>query len=89
MWAPIADGWEVTANRGSAALTFSMAWYRWRGLLDDARLKAKAQRYIDWTLDHQAPNGMIGPASNDDWWPRYRDAESSYPIPGVHWRFSA
>jgi DUF1680 family protein len=38
--------------------------------LDDARLKAKAQRYIDWTLDHQAANGMIGPASNDDWWPR-------------------
>ena len=39
-------------------------------LLDDDRLKAKAQRYIDWTLTHQAPNGMIGPASNDDWWPR-------------------
>ena len=42
-----------------------LAW-----LLDDARLKAKAQRFVDWTLDHQAPNGMIGPASNDDWWPR-------------------
>jgi hypothetical protein len=40
-------------------------------LLDDTRLKAKAQRYIDWTLDHQAPNGMIGPSSNDDWWPRF------------------
>ena len=39
-------------------------------LLDDARLKAKAQKYIDWILTHQAPNGMIGPASNDDWWPR-------------------
>jgi hypothetical protein len=39
-------------------------------LLDDARLKAKAQRYIDWTLENQAPDGMIGPASNDDWWPR-------------------
>jgi glycosyl hydrolase family 127 (putative beta-L-arabinofuranosidase)/beta-L-arabinofuranosidase (glycosyl hydrolase family 127) len=39
-------------------------------LLDDASLKAKAQKYIDWTLDHQSPNGMIGPASNDDWWPR-------------------
>ena len=42
-----------------------LAW-----LLDDARLKAKAQKYIDWILTHQAPNGMIGPASNDDWWPR-------------------
>ena len=42
-----------------------LAW-----LLDDARLKAKAQRYIDWTLSHQAASGMIGPSSNDDWWPR-------------------
>jgi len=42
-----------------------LAW-----LLDDARLKAKAQRFIDWTLEHPASNGMIGPASNDDWWPR-------------------
>ena len=42
-----------------------LAW-----LLDDARLKAKARKYIDWTLNHQAPNGMIGPPSNDDWWPR-------------------
>ncbi len=39
-------------------------------LLDDDRLKTKAQRFIDWTLTHQAANGMIGPASNDDWWPR-------------------
>jgi len=42
-----------------------LAW-----LLDDARLKAKAQKFIDWTLEHQAPSGIIGPASNDDWWPR-------------------
>ena len=39
-------------------------------LLDDAILKTKAQRFIDWTLDHQAASGMIGPSSNDDWWPR-------------------
>ena len=39
-------------------------------LLDDARLKAKAQKFIDWTLTHQAAGGMIGPASNNDWWPR-------------------
>jgi uncharacterized protein len=39
-------------------------------LLDDARLKSKAQKYIDWTLTHQAADGMIGPASNNDWWPR-------------------
>ena len=42
-----------------------LAW-----LLDDPILKAKAQRFFDWTLEHQAPNGMIGPAKNDDWWPR-------------------
>jgi uncharacterized protein len=40
-------------------------------LLEDKVLKDKAQKYIDWTLDNQQPNGMIGPASNDDWWPRF------------------
>ncbi len=39
-------------------------------LLNDPKLKAKAQKFIDWTLEHQAPSGMIGPSSNDDWWPR-------------------
>jgi len=39
-------------------------------LLDDARLKSKAQNFVDWTLNHQATDGMIGPASNNDWWPR-------------------
>jgi uncharacterized protein len=39
-------------------------------LLGDARLKAKVQKYIDWTLDNQAAGGMFGPRSNDDWWPR-------------------
>ncbi len=39
-------------------------------LLDDDRLKSKVQKYIDWTLSHQQADGMIGPASNDDWWPR-------------------
>jgi DUF1680 family protein len=38
--------------------------------LDDAGLKQKAQRYLDWTLDHPSSNGMIGPKSNHDWWPR-------------------
>lgn len=39
-------------------------------LLDDSKLKTKAQKFVDWTLTHQAASGMIGPASNDDWWPR-------------------
>jgi DUF1680 family protein len=38
--------------------------------LDDDALKAKAQRFVDWTLNHQDASGMIGPASNSDWWPR-------------------
>lgn len=39
-------------------------------ILDDTRLKAKAQKYLDWALDNQAASGMLGPRSNDDWWPR-------------------
>ena len=42
-----------------------LAW-----LLESGPLKAKAQRFVDWTLDHPWPNGMIGPRNNDDWWPR-------------------
>ena len=42
-----------------------LAW-----MLDDPHLKAKAQKFIEWTLSHQAPSGMIGPKTNDDWWPR-------------------
>jgi hypothetical protein len=38
--------------------------------LDDDGLKAKAQKFIDWTLTHQAESGMFGPTGNDDWWPR-------------------
>jgi hypothetical protein len=38
--------------------------------LDSPRLKAKAMRFIDWTLAHPWDNGMFGPRSNDDWWPR-------------------
>src|SRR4051794_24517574 len=36
-------------------------------LLEDARVEAKAQKYVDWTLNNQQGNGMIGPRSNDDW----------------------
>jgi DUF1680 family protein len=39
-------------------------------LLDDERLKAKAQKFIEWTIKSQTSNGMFGPTSNDDWWPR-------------------
>ena len=38
--------------------------------LNDDALKAKALRFVNWTLEHQQPSGMIGPPTNDDWWPR-------------------
>ena len=38
--------------------------------LDDANLKAKAQKYIDWTLNSQQVNGLFGPVKMKDWWPR-------------------
>ena len=38
--------------------------------LGDARLIAKSQKWVNWTLEHQQVNGMIGPAKVDDWWPR-------------------
>jgi Beta-L-arabinofuranosidase, GH127 middle domain/Beta-L-arabinofuranosidase, GH127 catalytic domain/3-keto-disaccharide hydrolase len=50
--------------------------YYFRGLvalaytLNDLGLKQKAQKWMDWLLDHQQPDGYIGPASNNDWWPR-------------------
>ncbi|MGI8959149.1 MAG: beta-L-arabinofuranosidase domain-containing protein [Bryobacteraceae bacterium] len=38
--------------------------------LNNPALIRKAKQWVDWTLTHQQPNGQIGPASNDDWWPR-------------------
>lgn len=39
-------------------------------LLRDDRLREICNRFVDWTLTHQRSDGMIGPAGNDDWWPR-------------------
>ncbi len=50
--------------------------YYFRGLvalaytLNDDGLKQKAQKWMDWLLDHQWSDGYIGPAANNDWWPR-------------------
>jgi hypothetical protein len=44
-------------------------------LLDDPVLVAKARKWVDWTLDHQRPDGDIGPEKTfgkdtNDWWPK-------------------
>lgn len=39
-------------------------------VLDDPFLIAKAQRWVDWTLNSQRPNGQFGPRKDRDWWPR-------------------
>jgi uncharacterized protein len=38
--------------------------------LQDQKLIGKAEKWVNWTLQHPQANGMIGPAKNDDWWPR-------------------
>lgn len=38
-------------------------------LLDDPGLEAKVQIWIDWNLEHQHPDGSLGPSGNGDWWP--------------------
>lgn len=38
-------------------------------LLAEPRLIAKVKPWVDWTLDHQRPDGSIGPEKNRDWWP--------------------
>jgi DUF1680 family protein len=39
-------------------------------LLKDDVLRAKADRFIEWTIKSQTADGMFGPHSNNDWWPR-------------------
>ena len=38
-------------------------------LLQDDALIAKANKYVEWTLTHQAASGALGPPTYTDWWP--------------------
>ena len=65
-----AEGWERTPYwlDGIVPLAY---------LLDDPRLKAKAQRYVDHILDHQTADGWLGPIGDTgghkpyDVWPLF------------------
>jgi len=72
--------------------------YYYKGLiplayeLNDAGLKQKAQKWMDWLLNNQGADGYIGPASNNDWWPRmlatyalrdYYEATGDVRVPNV------
>lgn len=50
------DGWEETPYWLDGAVP--LAW-----LLDDAALKAKVEKYINWTIEHQRPSGYFGPVT--------------------------
>jgi len=61
-------------------------------VLNDAGLKQKAQKWLDWLLTHQGADGFLGPTSNNDWWPRmvatyalrdYYEATGDARVPGV------
>lgn len=58
-----AEGWERTPYWLDGAVPLAY-------LLDDARLQAKVQRYLDHILDHQADDGWLGPVGDNN--PRHR-----------------
>ncbi|MBX0292326.1 glycoside hydrolase family 127 protein [Hymenobacter sp. HSC-4F20] len=73
------DNWEETPYWLDGAVPLAY-------LLNDARLQAKVQKYIHWTLTTQRPSGYFGPLTKaeqaaghpltivgeqgEDWWPR-------------------
>jgi hypothetical protein len=68
------SGW--LGGTGKNAESWEKGPYYVKGLvslaytLDDAGLKQKAQKWIDWSINSQKPDGSFGPAGNNDWWPR-------------------
>jgi len=87
-----------SAWRGGTGENWERGPYYCRGLvalaytLNDARLKQRAQKWMDWLLTHQWSDGYLGPASNNDWWPRilatdtlkdYYEATADPRVPAV------
>lgn len=53
------DGWEETPYWLDGAVPLAY-------LLDDAKMKAKVMRYINWTLNNQRPSGYFGPITKQE-----------------------
>jgi DUF1680 family protein len=53
------DGWEETPYWLDGAVPLAY-------LLNDAKLKAKVIRYINWTLNNQRPSGYFGPLTKKE-----------------------
>jgi len=79
------DNWERGPYyfKGLVVLAYTM---------NDSGLKQKAQKWMDWLLNHQGPDGYIGPTANNDWWPRmvatyalrdYYEATADVRVPTV------
>ena len=79
------DSWERSPYyyKGLIPLAYTM---------NDAGLKTKAQKWMDWLLTHQGSDGYLGPVANNDWWPRmiatyalrdYYEATADVRVPNV------
>ncbi len=54
-----AEGWERTPYWLDGIVPLAT-------LLDDDRLRAKARRYVDYILEHQTPDGWMGPVGDNN-----------------------
>ena len=74
-----AEGERRSGWLGGSGESWERGTYYVRGLvasayvLDDAELKAQAQKWIEWTLESQTESGAFGPLANSpdslDYWP--------------------
>jgi len=60
-WKGGADRNQVTGTRDSWAVSYLNGLVSIAYILDDARLKNKAQEYIEWILSSAQPDGWFGP----------------------------